>query len=205
MHWEWLSDGIASCLDFGPHDAVPEYASFKVPQGNLLCETQLLVDERTFSDLSQAAARMKADILHREILEDNGIIWSAQYGCESWPTVELTDKTYIFDQVGEHADLYNHTYIGWRSDELHRIDSIRADLGRSELLESVPAEVRKVALGIERPTVINKDGARSGLNHYCDLEVTNWTFLYAAPSIVAERPKRVFIIDSGSSTNVMNE
>ena len=201
VHRQGLSDGAAPCSESMLRGAVPEYASFFVPQGRLLCETQLKVNETTFSELSHAAARMKAEILHLDLNDDTG-------NAVQWPVVMVSSVKYIFDQVGEHSDLYYYNFIGWRFDDLYRISDARAALSANEPPNASPTTLasNKVAIGIERPTVIYGDGESStraqsllrARKNEADIPV-------CGPAAVSKHPNRVFIVDSGTTTNVMCE
>ena len=45
-----------------------DYSSFCVPSGYLLCQTQLNVDHGLFMELSMAAARVKVEVLRRQVV-----------------------------------------------------------------------------------------------------------------------------------------
>ena len=51
-------------------DVFLDYSSFCVPSGYLLCQTQLNFDHGLFMELSMAAARVKAEVLRRQVASE---------------------------------------------------------------------------------------------------------------------------------------
>ena len=203
---------------------MPEFNSIKVNDTRIICKTQIGMSDVLFRKLSVAAGLMKAEILFREVMRDHVEDWTVLGSRElsekaldcmpvgwvltPWPVVHDSGKDYSFDQLGKPAkpfDIFGRTTLGEVFESLFRIvktkvsttvneekDDISNCGDESYILEYLQAS--KIAIssneGLE-PKLLPKSTE-------CNVPVCNW-------KRIAERPGRTFIIDSGTSANVMQD
>ena len=188
-----------------------DYDSFNTPSSGILCAYHIDLDDASFSQLSLVAAHAKALMLQADSIEEEVTV--------TWPSITLGNQVYIMDQIT--PDYYEQVYesqflcdwVDWMTrtvpkQNYNRIGS-RASNGPTVCLNSSQSSNHMMPIEAARPTSkIIKDHREVPDSEVIEILSTSgkeeWIPV-VPPNRISQVKRRAFIVDSGSSADVVND
>ena len=208
--------------------SVPDWNSFTPPTQPIRCGLQTILNHQEYYEIVTTAAMTKAKLLRVEIENDfpmgeecrnlQGRSYRECYpiGTEGkdWPQLQIDDRIYRFSEVDEFPDLYYHSIVGSRMDDLVDIIVIvNPEAQEVQCKENKRAQSPRNRIVKTKPAICANRPLRGKVVHeHLDVRTPSWLKPRAdeeevplcSPGELQEFNKgRVYIVDSGSSSDVV--